>query len=405
MAVGWRGTFSSFRYRDYRLFWFAQSVTSGGYWMDQISRGWLVLLLTNSPFVLGLTFGLRAVPILIFSPMAGVAADRLPRKPLLMAAQGLSVALHLSLAFLIISGWIEVWHVLLNAALDGFVHSFQQPIRQAIMPSLVPRDRLANAIGLSSAGLGITRSLGPAAAGLVIAASGTGFAYLVQGALYFVAFTLTGFMHIARLDSPRVDSPLESFVEGIRFMRRHEVVGSVLLITLVPIILVQPFVSLLSVFARDVLEIGPAGLGLLLAASGMGSIVGTISVAMFGSSILNKGRVLQVGAIGFGLGIGLFAFSTSVPISVVLLGFAGISQMLFYSMAQTLLHANISDDVRGRVMGVFFVEQGLVPLGTFSAGSLAAAVGAPLAVGGMALLATVLLAGIVIMVPRIRRIR
>ena len=379
--------------------------TSGSFWMDQVTRGWLVLLLTNSPFMLGLTFALRSIPILIFSLVAGVMADRVPRKLQLIVAQSIQALINPVLAVLILTGTVEIWHVMVTAFLSGVTSSFEQPTQQAILPGLVPRAHLPNAIGLSSAALSLTRSLGPTAAGLLIAFWGTGFAILMQAALYVFALVLTAAMHIVELPSGReLPSPVTSFMEGVRYIRGHSVVGIVLVVALVPVLLVTPYVSLLSVFGRDILEIGAQGLGFLLLAAGLGAIVGALWIATWAGSFRRKGWIILGGAMVFSLSIALFAVSGSFAVALGLMAVAGVAQTVYHAMAQTLLHTSITDEMRGRVMSVFFLERGLVPFGTFLAGTLATLISVSFAVATMSGIAVLILIIVAVKTPRVRRL-
>ena len=355
--------------------------------------------------MLGLAFALRSIPILIFSLVAGVMADRLPRKLQLISAQASNALINLVLAALILTGTVELWHVLATSFLSGVATSFQQPTRQAILPGLVPRAHLANAIGLSSAALSLTRSLGPTAAGLLIAFLGTGFAYLMQAALHVFSLILTAAMRIVELPSDReLPSPIGSFMEGVRYIRGHSVVGIVLVVALVPVLMVTPYVSLLSVFARDILEIGAEGLGFLLLAAGLGAIVGAFWMATWAGGFSRKGWIILGGAMVFGLSIALFALTTSVVVALALMAVAGVAQTVYHAMAQTLLHTSITDDMRGRVMSVFFLERGLVPFGTFLAGTLASLISVSFAVATMAGIAVLILVIAAVKAPRVRRL-
>ena len=379
--------------------------TSGSFWMDQVTRGWLVLQLTNSPFMLGLTFALRSIPILIFSLVAGVMADRVPRKLQLVAAQSIQALINPVLAALILTGTVEIWHMLVTAFLSGIASSFEQPTQQAILPGLVPRAYLANAVGLSSSAMSLTRSLGPAVAGLTIAFLGIGFAYVIQSVLYVFALVMTVAMRIVELPADReLPSLMGSFMEGIRYIRGNGVIAIVLVVALVPVLMVSPYVSLLSVFARDILDIGAEGLGFLLLAVGLGSIAGAFWVATWAGSFSRKGWIILVGAMVFGLCVGLFAATTSVVLALVLLAVAGIAQTIYHAMAQTLLHSTISDEMRGRVMSVFFLQRGLAPFGTFLAGTLASLINVPFAVAAMAAVAVLVLIVVAVKAPRVRQL-
>jgi MFS family permease len=372
--------------------------------MDQVARGWLVLELTGSTLALGSAFALRGLPILLFGAIAGVTADRFPRKLQLLGSQGLHLVVNTVLLLLIVTGQVELWHVLATAFMSGVAQAFQQPARQSVLPGLVPREHLANAVGLSSAGLSLMRTIGPTVAGILIAAIGTAGTYGLQAALYGLAMVLTAFLHVKPLPADRVIlSPVASLIEGLNYVRRHELVATIMIVVLIPVLLTGPYIGMLSVFARDILDIGSTGLGLLLTCTGLGSVAGAMWLASYGGAFQRKGLVVLIGAIVVSLSVGVFAVSTWLPLSLAMLLLSGIANSAYYSMSNTLLHSNIDDAVRGRVMSVFFLEQGLVPFGTFVLGAMADIIGAPSAVAGMAFLSAGMMVVVLIRSKRLRQ--
>ncbi len=372
-------TFSSLRYRDYRLLWFTVLFTSGGQWMQQIALGWLAYEMTGSAFMLGAINGTRAIPFLLLGPWAGVAADRMDRKLLMMISQFWVMALAIIMTVLVVFNWIEVWHLFAFTFLSGVGWVFTMPVRQTLIPSFVPREELANAVALQSAGFNAMRIVGPSVAGLLLASVGSAGAFGVQAALYIFILTLTVMINVPNLPpQPNKLSPVQSLLEGFKYIHANSVVLWLIVLALIPMMFAFPLQSLMPVFARDVLLAGPKGYGLLVSLMGFGALVGTLMVASI-SGYQHKGRLLLISATLLGVAMILFSRSTWLPLSLVLLALVGGCQMTYMAMNNTLLHLNITDEVRGRVMSIYMLDQGLTPLGTLFAGTTASLFGAPAA--------------------------
>jgi MFS family permease len=372
-------TFSSLRYRDYRLLFLTVVCTSGGQWMEAIALGWLAYDMTGSAFMLGAINGMRAIPFLLLGPWGGVAADRMDRKLLMLVSQVWIMALAIGMTVLITMGLLEVWHLFAFTLLSGVGWVFTQPVRQTLIPSFVPREELANAVALQSAGFNATRIIGPSIAGILLASVGAQGAFGVKSVLYFGILALTLRMNIPPLvPSDKQSSPWESLTEGFKYIFANTTVLWLIVLALIPMILAFPLQSLMPVFAKDVLLQGPEGYGLLVSFMGIGAFTGTLTVASLGS-FQRKGLLLMLSATGLGVAMILFSRSQWMPASLVLLMLVGGFQMTFMAMNNTLLHLNITDAVRGRVMSIYMLDQGLSPLGTLFAGMLASVAGAPAA--------------------------
>ncbi|MBI2887327.1 MAG: MFS transporter [Chloroflexi bacterium] len=397
-------TFTSLRYRDYRLLFFSIMFTSAGQWMEQIALSWMAYQMTDSPFMLGAINGMRAIPFLVMGPWAGVAADRMDRKQLMFLSQAYVMLLTGIMSFLILADLVQVWHLFAFTLLSGMGWSFTQPVRQTLIPNLVPRAALMNAVALQSAAFNSTRVIGPTIAGLLLASLGAGWVFALKTSLYVAVLGLLALMRVpATPGDARRASPARELWEGVQYILGNQVVSWLILLALIPMLFAMPFQTLMPVFARDVLQIGPQGFGLLVSASGIGALVGTLTVASLGN-FQRKGLLLLLSGGGLGLTLIFFSWSPWVPLSLAVLVVVGGFQMTYMSMTNTLLHLNITDEVRGRVMSIYMLDMGLTPLGALFAGTLASLFSAPLAVTVMGSVCVALTITALTRVPSIRRL-
>jgi len=376
-------TFSSLRHRNYRLLWIGTVVSHSGDWMDQIALNWLVLEISNSPLSLGLVNLCRAIPVLCFVPLGGVVADRFKRRNILMVTQSVAMFLAFLLGFLVTTHLVNLWLIYIIAALRGSVMSFNMPARQSIISDLVPRQDLPNAVALNSATMNLTRVLGPSFGGALIVLFGIDWLFYLNG-LSFLAILET----LRRMDDVAVKRdmmgthPFRDLQEGLIFIRKNPLLLYLVSLALVPMFFGQPYMTMLAVFAHDVLKVGPAGLGILTSTASLGAIFGALFVA--GRSRAPKTSFMLKGLIFFGLSLFFFSFSRYLPLSLLFLFLAGAGNVSYNSINNTLLQLNVPDSYRGRVLSMLFINRGMVPLGTAFAGFLAEHFGAPLAVGSMA---------------------
>jgi MFS family permease len=403
----WQRPFASLRIRDYRLLWMGQLGTSMGQWMDQVSRGYLVYELTGSPFLLGAVTATRAIPLLLFGVLAGVVADRYGRKNQLIISQTGNALINLLIALLYTTGHLEVWHVFATGLLAGTLQAFQQPARQALISDIVGEGYIMNAVALNSTVLNVSRSIGPAVAGWLIALVGSGGGYYAQTVVYLFATIWTVQMRVPQ-HSPssagaREGSMMSGLLEGFTYIRRNETVLMLLLLALVPLLLGQPYSNLLPVIAKDVLEIGPQGLGYLFTAAGMGAMAGALYIAAAGD-MPRKGMFMLGGATLFGAALMALSFSSWLPVSLGLLAVIGFANTSYNALANTILQTSTPPDLRGRVLSIYLLNRGLVPLGTLLAGSLATWFGAPWAVRIMGTGCAVLALWAAVKVPALRSI-
>jgi MFS family permease len=377
-----RGRFNTFRslhYRDYRLLWIGTLFASSAQWVQQITVGWLAYQLTGSAFMLGAVNGARALPLLFLAPLGGVAADRVDRKALMFWSQIMLLVSSVAMAAVVLTGQVQVWHLLAYMAITGVAWAFNNPVRQSVVPNLVPREDLMNALALNSVGFNITRIIGPTIAGILIAEVGAGENFLIQAGAYVAMAAIVIPMAIPAMKRATDTSVRENLKDGASYVWRNATLRTMLVLALVPMVIGLPYTALMPIFAKEVLHSGASGYGLLMSAVGVGAVIGTLTLASIGN-VRRKGLVV-LGAI-FMLGASLIAFSLSrsFELSLVLLVVTGAAQMVYLTTNQTVLQLLIPDEMRGRVMGIYMLNQGLVPFGSLLAGALADATSAPTAV-------------------------
>ena len=380
-------------------------------WMDQVARGWLIYELTDSAFQLGLVRGVQAIPILLLSPLAGSTADRYSRKMQVLVAQLVDGLLYGVIAVLIITGEIQPWHVYVTAFGMSIVWTFQQPSRAAMVGDAVPLNQLTNAVGLSSIVFNVARSAGPALAGFLIAVFGTAGAYAAQAGFYLLATVWTvqlqsGQQSQARskADLSHTESLRRNIIEGWKFSWRNEAVRASLLIVVFASLFIIPFMTLLPVFARDILKVGAHGQGLLLSAMGIGALCSSVFIASCGDR-LPRINLMLAGVALYGLVIVAFAASLWFELSLVLMGVVGIVHVTSHALAQTVIQTYSPSEFRGRTMAIFHMTHVVLLVGGILIGALSSMVGAPWAAASMSIAGTLSMIGIYVALPRARLIR
>lgn len=361
--------------RDFRLLWTGLIVSNIGSWMQMVGQGWLVLQLTNSPLWLGMVAFARAVPMIGLSLFAGVVADRIDRRKLLLTTQTTAATLALLLAALTSSGRVQVWQIMAIAFLSAATMAFDNPTRQALVPDLVGKERVMTAVGLNSAAWNGAAVAGPALAGVAVGAIGVAGCFYLNATSFLAVVWAVWVMKPPTRSTPRQGTLWFSLVEGLGYIRRHRVVFALFLLTAIPSLLGRPYQSLMPVFARDVLGGGPRTYGALMSASGAGALLGALITASLGS-FHRKGLVMLASTGAFGLILIAFAASRSFILSLVILFFAGTGATLYMGSANTLLQTNVPAAFRGRIMSVYtLIAGGLMPLGGMLGGSAATMTG------------------------------
>jgi MFS family permease len=381
------------------------------YWMDQVTRGWLMYDLTNSPVQLGLVTLVQVLPLFLLSPIAGTAADRYGRKTQLIVSQLLNIPPVVVLALLVITGHVEPWHLYATGLAAAIVQVFQNPARQALVPESVDRNRLTNAIGLNSVAFNVSRSLGPALAGVLIAVVGPGGSYLTQAGLYALT-ALWGFQlrlpnHApgsAKSATRVTPSFFASTVEGWRYIASHPTIRVALLTAVVAQFFGMAFTTLLPVFARDVLGVGPAEQGFLLTGQGLGALISAFMIASLGDT-MPKGKLMIAGVTLYGLLEICFSASHWFPLSVALMFLVGTCHVAANALIQTIIQGHSSAPMRGRVLASWQQVQVAMMLGGLLAGAAASVWGAPITVAAMGMACSLGAISVFLALPHVRTIR
>lgn len=375
------------RHRNFRLFFCGQLLSLPGTWIQMVAQSWLIYRLTDSAVLLGLAGFANQFPVFLMAPLGGAVADRLDRRRLLVATQAASSALALGLAALTLSGQVAVWHVFCLAALLGVVNGFDLPARQAFTVELVGREDLPNAIALNSSAFNAARLVGPAVAGVLVAAAGEGWCFLINGLSYATVLAALLAMRLTPLERPlHTGSLLTHITDGVRFVRGHVAIRSLLLLLGMVSLAGMPYAVLMPVFADRILGGGAAGLGILMSCAGGGALAGALVLAARPSP-RGLGAWVPRAAFGFGLGLLAFSQSRSFWLSGLLLVPTGFAMMVQMASSNTLLQLLVPDALRGRVMSLYsMMFMGMAPLGALLAGALAGLIGAPGTVGAGGLL-------------------
>jgi MFS family permease len=399
------------RHREFRLLWCGHSFTSMAFWMDQVARGWLIYELTDSALQLGLVRGVQAIPILFLSPVAGSTADRYSRKTQILLAQIVDGLMNAVLALLILTGRIRPWHVYVTAFVMAIDQTFLQPSRAAMIADTVPRGHLTNAIGLNSIIFNVARSTGPALAGVLIAAFGTAGSYITQALFYLLATVWTVQLRSTERaaagslsHSGSGASFLRSVIEGWKFSWRNETVRTGLLVVMFASLFIVPFTTLLPIFARDILDVGATGQGLLLTGMGVGALGSAVIIAFFGDR-MPRGIFMLGGAMLYGISVVAFSASPWFPLSMVLMVIVGFANVYCHALVQTVIQTYSPAEFRGRTMSIFQLSQVVMTVGSMLIGALATLAGTQWAVVLMGAAGAVAMFGIHLALPRAWRIR
>jgi predicted MFS family arabinose efflux permease len=379
-----RRVFKAFQYRNYRLLWTGACTSSIGTFMQQVAQSWLVLEISKSPFLLGLDAFLGNIPILLFSLVGGVVADRVDRRRLLILSQVIQMSSAFLLAFLYAIGVVQIWHILSLSFVSGTAQAFGGPAYQALFPSLVEPEDLPNAIALQSIQFNVARVIGPALGGIAFTYLGYAWCFSLNG-LSFIAVIIS--LVLLRIDFIPVKagvSVLTSMKQGFGFIRNQGAMVALIVLAFCMTMLGIPLLTFLPVFAKDVLHGDAFTFTLMLSLSGGGAVVGSLIVATMGN-ISAKGRVALIMLTALGALMAGFALSKSVALSCVLLFLAGIALIAVFTLIQSLVQLITGNEMRGRVMSVYNVAfRGGMPIGSLVTGYLVPHYTAPvvLAVNG-----------------------
>ena len=387
----WRsGTLRSLRHRNFRLFFGGQLVSLSGTWMQQVAQAWLVYRLTGSPLLLGLAAFATRGPILLLGLAGGVAADRLPRHRTIVVTQTLAMLQAFAIAALVLSGRVEVWHVFVLAAVLGVINAFDMPARQAFLFEMVGPEDVSNAIALNSSAVNAARIVGPSIAGIVVAAWGEGICFLVNGISFLAVLAGLLAMRIERVPRARARSPWRDVAAGLHYAWHTRRVRSLIVLLAASSLLGMPYMTLMPIFAGDILGGGSRALGFLMGAAGAGALVSALALAGR-KGTKGLGRHAAGGAALFGASLIAFAASRTFWLSLPFAALLGLGMIAQMAATNTLLQTIVPDDLRGRIMALYAMSiAGLAPVGGLVMGAAADLVGAPwaLAAGGAVVLAT-----------------
>jgi MFS family permease len=373
--------FAALRHRNFRLFWIGQIISLTGTWMHQAAQGWLVFKLTNSPFFLGLAGTAASSPILLFTLAGGVIADRHPRRNIMLTAHIILMVLTLTLAVLVATEVVNIWHVLIVAFLIGTVHAFEIPARQSFIIELVGKEDLLNGIALNSSAFHGARMIGPAIAGFIMGSFGLSPCFFINALSFLAIITALIKMHFnpGEVRSSSNSGIKRSFREGLKYIIHNPNVYILLIAVGVISFFGFPYISFLPVYARDILETGPTGLGILMGCAGAGAFTGAVGLAIKGD-VSRKGIVMALAAITFSTALLIFSLSETIWLSYVMLFLVGLGGINMIATANSLLQLTVPDELRGRVMSSFTTMfLGMAPLGNFAVGSFAHYVGTQIA--------------------------
>jgi MFS family permease len=371
--------FRALKYRNFKLYFSGQSISLIGTWIQMIAMSWLVYDLSHSVFLLGLVGFLSRIPTLIFAPFAGVIADRFNKYKLLFLTQVLAMIQAVIITILLFANVIQIWHILVLGIFLGIINSLDVPVRQSFVIELIEKkEDLSNAIALNSAMVNGARLIGPSIAGILVASFGESWCFMINSLSFIAILWTLWLMKIPRLLQDRKnESHIQELKEGFRYVFGFHPIRDILLLLALVSLMGMPFQILMPVFAKDIYNGGPNTLGFLMAAVGLGALIGALYLA-HKKSVLGLGKNLVIATGIFGFGLVLFSFSQSFWLSLLILVFTGLGMMIEITASNTLLQTISDDDKRGRVMSFYSLAfMGTVPLGNLLSGVLSDLIGVP----------------------------
>ena len=397
--------FASFQYRDYRYLWVSQFGWSGAMWMEQVARNWLVWQLTGSSLSVGLILLFQGIPRLFLALPGGVVADRFNQKYVMMASQSLTMAGYIISFLLVWTGSVEVWHLYVLSLARGVSMSFTQPARQTLISRLVPSDRMLNAFALNQIANNSNRLLAPAVAGLLIGFYDVTAAFGTAVIIFSITIVSTAMVRSSSAKSMNArQSAKGQLIEGINYVLNHRGILLLMSVAFAMFTFVLPYNALMPMIADQVLGIGPAGFGVLLSLGGVGALAGGLILASVGD-VQSKGLLFLGGSFAFAISIFLLGIAPWASLAFVIMPFIGASQSIFFTAGNTALLSQAPPELRGRVLSVYNLDRGLQPAGSGLAGGMADLLSAPTTLMIMGGIGAVLVLGISIFAPTLRKLR
>jgi len=376
-----RKVFKAFHYRDFRLMWFGACTSSIGTWMQIVAQGWLIYRLSHSAFLLALDQFLGGIPIFLFSLLGGVVADRIERRRILLMSQYVQMASATLLTILVTGGVVHVWHILCLSFVSGLAQAFGGPAYQALIPTLVDREDMPNAIALNSIQFNMAVTVGPALAGVALAKLGEKWCFGLNALSFLAPVASLSIISARFLPESTGESIFTSLKQGIKFLRKHGSMEALIVLAFLMTTLSMPLRTYFPVFVKDIFHRGPETYGNLLSLMGVGSICGSLGVAAKGN-MRHKGLFSLIMLIFLGVGISGFSLSKSLPLSFAMLWLVGVSMMAVFATVTSLVQLITTNEMRGRVMSVYNCAfRGGMPTGNLISGWLVPAFTAPVVLG------------------------
>jgi predicted MFS family arabinose efflux permease len=376
-----RRVFKAFQYRDFRLMWMGACTSSVGTWMQIVAQGWLIYRLSHSAFLLALDQFLAGIPIFLFSLIGGVVADRTERRKILLISQYIQMVSAGILTVLVGTGTVEVWEILCLSFVSGLAQAFGGPAYQALIPTLVDRDDMPNAIALNSIQFNLAVTVGPALAGITLARLGEKWCFGLNALSFLAPIASLSIISARFLPEKSRESIFGSLKQGIQFIRQQGSMVALIVLAFSMTALSMPMRTYIPVFVKDIFHRGPETYGNLLSLMGVGSIGGSLGVAGLGN-ISNKGRFALTMLICLGAGISGFSLSKVLPVSYLMLIVVGASMMAVFATVTSLVQLIVTNEMRGRVMSVYNCAfRGGMPMGNLVSGWLVPAFTAPVVLG------------------------
>jgi predicted MFS family arabinose efflux permease len=364
-------TFSALHYRDFRLLWIGAFTSTTGTFVQTLAQAWLVYSLTKSPLLLGVDGFLATGPMLLFSLVGGVVADRMERRRIMLMSQYCQMSFAFILALLVWTGTVRIWHIFLLSFLTGSAQSFSGPAYISLLPLLVKREDVPNAVAMNSMQFNLARVIGPAIGGFVFAIWGAAFCFFVNGLSFIAVIVAMTIMKIPPVLSDRTRSVVEDLKEGFDFVRHRRSLQLLTFLAFAGTFLGMPLFTMLPVVANRIFGLGARGLSMLQADYGVGSVIGALFVAST-SYAVRKGRLALMMQLAFACLLAAFGLSRSIGMSLVVAFLAGMCIVGVVSLYSSLVQLATSDAMRGRVMSIFMLAfRGGMPLGNLLAGWLA----------------------------------
>ena len=393
--------FSALTLPQFRTLWLGMFFSLGAMQTEIVARSWLAFDLSGSAFLLGVVAMARSIPLVILSPLAGVAADRFDRRNLLLVSQSAMLVLAVLNAALVHAGVIEIWHLFVIGLLQGVAFPFTMPTRTAFMSVLVGKENMANALALDSTGRNLNMIAAPALAGILIAWNPTIAFYAIAVFYGFAVLTLLRLPSGSR-GSATSGGTVEQMLYGFRYILANRTLSVLILLSVVPILIGMPFQQLLPVFQKDVLEVGPEALGLMFAMVGIGALLGSLGAAYFSNSP-NMGKAQVICGIGFGIALSAFALSPIYVLSLAFLLLIGLTSQTYLTINRSLLMLNTDPNLYGRVTSVYVMQWYFMPVSLLPLGAISDVVGVSLTVAASGFFITLFILGMFSRSPQVFR--